>query len=189
MGLVAEGGDSSGVDPAVVEVEEGADGDGVVDRFVRPARGVQGLHVVGGDLGRFAIDAVNEAKERLFVLGERRGLEIAKHGVDEGFASEQDRRDRGVGLQSEGAVILGGGVGGDQLAETGGEGAGLAEDLLGEAGEVDGGGGAEGEQVPDLGIFGAGGLHGADGVEVGTRLVVAFDVGEEHASSFARKSV
>lgn len=65
--------------------------------------------------------------------------------MDGCFAAEEDRRDRGVGLNSEGAVITGGGEGGDEFAEAGGEGRVAMEDLVGELGDVFGGLRLEGE--------------------------------------------
>ena len=63
MGFVGEGMDAGGIDPAVIEIEEGADGDGVVDLFVGPADGVEGEHVVGGDGRGGGVDLVEEAEE------------------------------------------------------------------------------------------------------------------------------
>src|SRR6267378_72751 len=46
--FLRHGVDARRVDPAVVKVEQRADGDGVVDGFIRPTRGVERLHVLGG---------------------------------------------------------------------------------------------------------------------------------------------
>jgi len=49
MRLVAQRVDAGGVDPAVVEVEERADGQRVVGGLVRPPGVVQGLNIGGSD--------------------------------------------------------------------------------------------------------------------------------------------
>ena len=97
--------------------------------------------------------------------------------MDGGFTAEEDRRDRGVGLDSEGAMIAGGGEGGDEFAEAGGEGCFAMEDLVGELGEVFGGLRLEGEEVPDLGVFGAAFGHGGDGLGIGPGCRIGFNVG------------
>ena len=177
MGFVGEGVDAGGIDPAVIEVEEGADGDGVVDLFVGPAGGVEGSDVGGGDGGGGGIDLVEEAEEGFLGFGEGGGFEVGEDGLDGCFAAEEDRRDRGVGLDSEGAMIAGGGEGGDEFAEAGGEGSVTVEDLVGELGEVLGGLRLEGEEVPDLGVFGPAFSHGGDGLGIGPGGGVGFDGG------------
>jgi hypothetical protein len=71
VGFVGEGVHTAGVDPAVVEVEEGADGDGEVYGFIVPPRGVEGLHVSGGDARRIVIDLGDEPKEGFVSVVER----------------------------------------------------------------------------------------------------------------------
>jgi len=114
VSLVGERRDSARVDPAIIEIEQRADRDRVVDGVVCPAGRVEGLHILGGDFGRAAIYLGHEAEERLLLFGERGRLEIVDDGVDQRlggvrvereFRCEQDRRDRGVRLQSERAVI------------------------------------------------------------------------------------
>ena len=67
---------STRIDPAIVEVEQCAHGDGIVNSFVIPAHRVQGLHVLGGNLGRVVIHFVDKAKERLLGLGDGRSAVI-----------------------------------------------------------------------------------------------------------------
>src|SRR5579875_111220 len=47
---------AGGVDPAVIEIEQGADGDGEIELFVRPSQMMQRLDVIGCDPGRVMID-------------------------------------------------------------------------------------------------------------------------------------
>jgi hypothetical protein len=103
VGLVGEGVDSGSVDPPVIEVEQGANGDGVIDGLVIPAGGVKRLHVVGRNLRRVAVHLVNEAQKRLLFFAETRGLEIVKDRpyellttVRSAFPLQKYRRDRGV---------------------------------------------------------------------------------------------
>jgi hypothetical protein len=172
--------DPGGIDPAVVEVEEGADGDGVPDLFVVPTLLVERDHVGGTNVGRIVIDLVDEAEHGFLAVVEGRGIEVSEDGFDEGVIVVEFRRDRGVRLRSKRAVVALGGIGGDELAEGRSERGRFAEDLLGEAGEMLGGGGLEGEQVPDLRVLLAGLLHGIDGFGVGGGLVGALETREEH---------
>jgi len=71
MGLIGERVNSACVDPAVVEVEQGADGDGEVDPFVGPAGGVEELHIFRRDAGRVAVDLVDEAEQRFVFVVKR----------------------------------------------------------------------------------------------------------------------
>jgi hypothetical protein len=172
--------DPGGIDPAVVEVEEGADGDGVPDLFVVPTLLVERDHVGGTDVGRMVIDLVDEAEHGFLAVTEGRGIEVSEDGFDEGVVIVKFRRDRGVRLRSKRAMVALGGVGGDQFAEGRGQRSRFAEDLLGEAGEMLGGGGLEGEQMPDLRVLLAGLLHGVDGFGVGGWLVGALKTREKH---------
>ncbi len=177
VGFVREGVDAGGVDPAVIEVEEGTDGDGVVDLLVGPAGGVEGYHVGGGDGMGGGVDLVEEAEEGFLGGGKGGGFEVGEDGLDGFFTAKEDRRDRGVGLDSEGAMVAGGGEGGDEFAEAGGEGRLAVEDLVGELGEVLGGLRLEGKEVPDLGVFGTAFGHGGDGLGIGAGCGIGFDVG------------
>lgn len=166
-----------GIDPAVVEIEQGADGDGVVDLLVRPSGLIKRLHVFGGDVWRIVIHFVDEAQESLLGVCKRRGLHVVHHFFDEAFVGKQFRRDRGVRLRSKRAVIAARSVGGDEFAEAGGKRGGLTHDLLREAGEVFSGGGFEGEKVPDLGVIAAEPLHGFNRLEIPTGLRIGFYIG------------
>lgn len=83
MRFVRQRVNACGVDPSIVEIEERANGDGEIDRFIRPARVVQWHHVFGANPRRFAIDLVDEAQQNLFRLAEPRRLEVAKNPPDQ----------------------------------------------------------------------------------------------------------
>jgi hypothetical protein len=105
VGRIGEGMHAGGVDPAVIEVEEGADGDGEIDGFIVPPRGVEGLHVFGGDARRILIDLGDEAEEGFVLVVERGRFEVAQDALDELFAAEQFRRNCGVRLDSKRAFV------------------------------------------------------------------------------------
>ena len=60
-----------GVDPAVIEIEQRADGDRVIDRLVVPASRPQGLHVFRAYPRRIGVDLLHEAEQRLVAIVER----------------------------------------------------------------------------------------------------------------------
>ena len=74
---------SRGIDPAIVEIEERADGDGEVDGFVGPADLTERGHIVGCDARGIVVDLVDEAEQGLVLLVERRGFEIVDDAFDE----------------------------------------------------------------------------------------------------------
>lgn len=51
MHFIRERMHAAGINPAIVEVEQRADRDGIVNSFVVPSHGIERLHVFGGDLG------------------------------------------------------------------------------------------------------------------------------------------
>ena len=71
MGFVAQGVDAGGIDPAVVEIEERADGDREIQLLVRPAGGSHRIEIRGRDVRRVVIHRVDEAEERLVPVVER----------------------------------------------------------------------------------------------------------------------
>ena len=118
--------DAGSVDPAIIKIEEGADSNGVIDGLVVPSGGVKRLHVVGRNLRRVAVHLVDEAQKHFFFFTEAGGFKIAKDRLYEllaklraTFPLQKYRRDRGVGLQSERAIIARRGIGCNQLAESG----------------------------------------------------------------------
>jgi hypothetical protein len=91
-----------------------------------------------------------------------------------------DRRDRGVGVQSKGALVARGDEGGDEFAEAGGEGRGAMQDFVSEAGEVLSGVGLEREKMPDLRVLGAASGHLSDSAGIGTGRGIGLHRGQEH---------
>lgn len=123
--LIAEGRhvlDSSRVAPAVVEIEQGADTDGVVERLVRPAGAAGFFDVFARDLVRGAIDFGEELEQRLFGVGDRRRRVVLQYSLDQRPVPQQFRRDRGVRADSKRALVAARGERRDQLALAGRQG-------------------------------------------------------------------
>jgi hypothetical protein len=72
MGFVGQGMDAGRINPPVVEIEERADGDREVQRFVCPASRARHVEIGGRDPRRIVIDLVDEPEQRLVLLVERR---------------------------------------------------------------------------------------------------------------------
>jgi len=178
--LVGERVDPAGIDPAIVEVEQGANGDGEINGVILPAHGVERLDVSRLDAGRVVVHFGDEAEEGFVLCVEFGVFQIAQDPPDQFFIAQQFGRDRGVGLQSKWAVVVIGSESRDQLADTRTEGSRAAQDLLGKARQVNRGRGQIGEQMPDLGIFRAALLHGADHVRKRARLRILFDARQKH---------
>jgi hypothetical protein len=83
VGFVGEGVDAGGVDPAIVEIEKCADGDGEVEGFIGPAELTEGSHVVGRDSGGIVVHFVDEAEQGLVFVVERGGFEIVYYAFDQ----------------------------------------------------------------------------------------------------------
>lgn len=110
--LVAENGhvlDAGRVAPAVVEIEQGADADGVVERFIGPAGAASLLDVVARNLVRGAVHLGDELEQRLLGVRDRRGRVVPEDRLDQFLAAEQFRRDRGVRADSKRALVAAGG--------------------------------------------------------------------------------
>ena len=169
-----------GVDPAVVEVKQRADRDGVVDGFIRPTRGVEWPHILGGDFRRLGIDLVDEAEEHLLFFGKGRCFQVVQDAPHQFLAPQQFRRNCGVVLRSKRAVVPVRGERGDQLADTGAQRTIAAHDLVRECAKVRGRLWPVPEQMPDLWVFGAGGLRDVDEVGRGPGLRIALNFRQEH---------
>lgn len=76
MGFIGEGVDASGIDPAVVEVEEGDDGDRVVDLLVAPAGRVQRGDVGFVDLVGVGVYYIEEMEEEFLRCGQRGAIDV-----------------------------------------------------------------------------------------------------------------
>ena len=109
------------IDPSIVEIEQGADRDREVERFVRPARRARDVQIGVRDLRRLVIHLVDESKERLVLFVEARRLQIGQNRVDQRRIAQKFRRNCGVGLHSKRAVIALRRIRGDELAYPGTE--------------------------------------------------------------------
>ena len=98
---------------------------------------------------------------------ERESCRCRENRLHQLLAAQQDRRDRGVGLHSEGAVVTATGACGDELAKPRAQRRLPAQDLLREPREVLRRVRLEREEVPDLGILAAGSLRRLDERRVG----------------------
>ena len=121
VGLIAQRVDAGSVDPAVVEIEKGAHGNGEVQLFVGPASRPDGVEIGGGDSRRIMVHHVDEPEERLVAIVEPAGFDIGQDRLDERRVTKQFRRNCGVRLDSKRAVVAARRVGGDQLAQAGAE--------------------------------------------------------------------
>ncbi len=123
-GFVASGRhvvDTRRVDPDVVEVEESADGDGVVEGVVGPPRGPGALEILTSDLRRLAVHRVDEREERFLLVGDGRLAVVCEDRLDQVPIAQKLRRDRGVGADSERALVAARGEGRDELSLAGRE--------------------------------------------------------------------
>jgi hypothetical protein len=73
---------TAGVDPAIVEVEQRADSEGKVNRFVGPSYGVERLHIVGCDLGRIVVHLVDKPEQHFFLFLQSGVFQIAEYAPD-----------------------------------------------------------------------------------------------------------
>jgi hypothetical protein len=96
---------TDGVDPAIVEIEQAADHDRVVDRFVGPANVMKAVYVGLLDSRTVTIHLLDIGEQRFFGIGDRRRPVIFEHGVDPGSIFQQLRRDRGVTFDSKRTVV------------------------------------------------------------------------------------
>ena len=117
MRLFRHGVNAGGVNPAVIKVEQRADREGVIDRFVRPAYSVKNLHVVGRYFPRPMVRLGDEPKKSLILLGESGLLQIFDCATHQFFAAQQFRRNCGVILGSKRTVVFRGGESRDKLSQ------------------------------------------------------------------------
>lgn len=109
---------AGGVDPAIVEIEQAADHDRVVDGLVGPASLMKAVYVGLLDRRTVTVHHLDVGEQHFFCIGDRRGPEIGEDGVDLGSIFEQLRRDRGVTFDSKRTIVQLGGERGDQLAKS-----------------------------------------------------------------------
>lgn len=155
MRFLAQGGDPRRIVPAVKEIEERANGEGIVDGLIVPARRNEGLHIFGANLMRARVDFLHEPQKQSFGFVNGRGLRIAQHRGNQILASQQFRRDRGVRLGSERAVIESRCVRGDHLAQAGRQWRRSAHQRVGHSLQMFGHVGTKGKQMPNTRHFNA----------------------------------
>ena len=107
---------AAGIAPAVVEVEQSANRDGVVNRFVGPSGPANFVQMLSTNLIGLAIHDLDEFEERLFRFGDRCGSIVLQNRRHLPGIPEQFRRDRGVATDSKRTLIAAGGKGRNQLS-------------------------------------------------------------------------
>jgi len=105
------------VNPFIVKIEECAHGDGIVQRLLAPARSPYLLYVFLLKPTGLPVHFLDECKQRLLSIGDRSSSIILQHSGDQRAISQQGRRDRGVGADSEPTVVTLGGKSRNQLAK------------------------------------------------------------------------
>lgn len=79
MGFIAHRMDATRVDPPVVEIEQRADGNRIVDGFVGESYLVKSRDVRGLNGNRIVVHLSNEAKQNFVRLGEQRCFDIGEN--------------------------------------------------------------------------------------------------------------
>jgi hypothetical protein len=62
VGFFRERMNAARVDPAIVKIEQRADGDGEIDRLVIPSQCAERLHIFGGDSRRIMVYFIDKSK-------------------------------------------------------------------------------------------------------------------------------
>ena len=70
VGLVGQCVNPGRINPPVIEVEQGAHGDGEIERFVRPTGCTRSVDIGSGDRRRRMVHLVDETKQRLVSIVE-----------------------------------------------------------------------------------------------------------------------
>jgi hypothetical protein len=154
--LLRHGLHTGGVDPAVVEIEQAADHDGVVDGFVGPAGLVKTLDVGLLDRGTVAVHLFKVGEQFFLGFGDRRSAVIFEDCVDLRPITQQFRRDRGMAFDSKRTVVEFRGERGDQLTKSRAQRRRPAHDGLGETLQMLGRFRLKCEEVQDAGNTDAG---------------------------------
>ncbi|MBZ5528527.1 MAG: hypothetical protein LAN71_11580 [Acidobacteriia bacterium] len=105
--------DAGSVTPAIIEIEEAANGDGVVNGFVGPAGGLEGFDVLTGDVVGMQSEFLDKDQESLFLLGQGGSSKVAQNRVYQFLIAEEFRRTGGMGARSKRALVAAGGEGGN----------------------------------------------------------------------------
>ena len=152
--LVAQRGhvrDARRIDPVVVELKERADGYRVVERLIGPTGLARTIHVLLANGSGVANHLLDKGVKRPVLVGDRRAVEIIQDTLYQSAIPVQLRRDRGVGANSEQALIELRSKGRDELALPGRQGRRAAHHSLREQRQELGSLGLEREQMQDLG--------------------------------------
>jgi hypothetical protein len=83
MGGVAHCVDATGIDPAIVEIEQGADRNGIVDGLVREAGLVENRHILRLNIDGIFIYFSNKPEEGFVGFGERAGFDVLDNSSNE----------------------------------------------------------------------------------------------------------
>jgi len=84
------------VDPVVVELEQRANSDSIIERFIRPAGFANRISVGLADRRGILDHFLDERVERAILLRDRRRPDVVEYALNEVFIAQQLRRDRGV---------------------------------------------------------------------------------------------
>jgi hypothetical protein len=116
--LVAHCMHAARIDSTIVEIEQRADGDCIIDCLVRVAYFVQRCHVRRTDVHGILVDLAHETQDCLLIPRKSGRLQVSKHTRNQFLAPEQFRRDRGVRFCSEWALVQTRRIRRNQLPET-----------------------------------------------------------------------
>lgn len=111
--------DATRIDPTIVEIEERADRDGIVDGFVAETGPMKSLDIGRLDGHGVAVHLVDETKQRLFGRGKQRCFEICENACNQLRTAQQFRRDRSVRFRSKRTSVQVRRVRRDQFADAG----------------------------------------------------------------------
>jgi len=163
------------IDPGVVKLEQGTDGDGVVNRLFAPTRPFQTINVLATKHVRLRIHLLDEREECLLTTIDRRRTVVLEHGIDEASVAQELRRDRGVRTDSKRTIVAARCERSDQLSLTGRERRRSAHHALRELSEVLGPIWLKREEMHDLWDRCARLAHLSNGLRPRTCAVGVFD--------------
>jgi hypothetical protein len=178
--LIAHRVNTACVDPPVVEIEQRANGDRIVDSLVRESRLVEGCDVRRLNGNGIVVYLPDKAKQNFLWLGKQTGFYIREHARNQFRAAKQFRRDRGVRLRSKRTTVQLRRVGGNQLTDARRERRGFPHYFLRESLQMRRGIHFVREHVQDLRIFRPGPLHHFDGVGVVVIALMRFYILQKH---------
>lgn len=87
MGFIAHGVDAACIDPAIIEIKKCADGDGVVNGFIRVAGCMKALNIGGLNRNRIVVDLSDKAEQSFLRLSKPGTFNIGKDSTDQLFAA------------------------------------------------------------------------------------------------------